>query len=99
MTNLYEATLRCLRQHGKDAKDVLWVGDGNSYCSWEKFREDAYYFYFDSGYGAQEVEPKLIVCGDGWWLERREYDGSEWWQFCTAPKKPAHEEKLRLNAF
>lgn len=99
MTNLYEDTVRCLRWHDKAPKDVLWVSDGRGkYCTWFEFAREAENFYFDSGYGCQEVAPKLVVCGDDWWLERREYDGSEWWEYCTMPKRPAHEGEIDLNA-
>jgi hypothetical protein len=30
---------------------------------------------------------KIIVVGKDWWLERHEYDGSEWWEFKTMPDK------------
>ena len=26
-----------------------------------------------------------MLVGDGWWIERFEYDGSEWWEFKTIP--------------
>lgn len=26
-----------------------------------------------------------MVVGDDWWLERHEYDGSEWWEFKRLP--------------
>lgn len=26
-----------------------------------------------------------MLVGDGWWIERAEYDGSEWWEFKTIP--------------
>ena len=29
-----------------------------------------------------------VAVGDNWWLERAEYDGSEWWEFKTIPKEP-----------
>lgn len=28
------------------------------------------------------------MAGDDWWLERAEYDGSEWWKFKTLPVEP-----------
>jgi hypothetical protein len=27
-----------------------------------------------------------MVIGSDWWLERHEYDGSEWWEFKSLPK-------------
>ena len=43
---------------------------------------------YDDGFGGQTVAKDLLVVGDGWWLERNEYDGSEWWEFRRPPQKP-----------
>lgn len=40
--------------------------------------------HYDNGYGAQELFG-YIVFTDGTWLERHEYDGSEWWEFKRTP--------------
>jgi len=37
---------------------------------------------YDDGYGSQELEG-IVLFKDGTWLEREEYDGSEWWRFFT----------------
>ena len=29
----------------------------------------------------------LVVVGEGWWLERCDYEGAEWWEFKTLPIK------------
>lgn len=42
----------------------------------------------NNGYGWPEIPKDLVVVGDNWWLERAEYDGSEWWEFKTIPKEP-----------
>jgi len=39
---------------------------------------------YDSGFGGQMVYG-IIVFDNQSWLERREYDGSEWWQKCSFP--------------
>tara|TARA_Y100000590_G_C15483766_1_gene925012 strand:- start:526 stop:834 length:309 start_codon:yes stop_codon:yes gene_type:complete len=38
---------------------------------------------YDDGYGTQELHGTIWL-KDGTWMERGEYDGSEWWnhQFC-----------------
>ena len=87
MDNLKKETLHILREFGKTKKDVRWVG-----C--EQFTIDTDLFWeladrkYDEGYGAAEVAPDLLVVGDDWWLERHEYDGSEWWEFKRLPEKP-----------
>ena len=39
---------------------------------------------YDDGYGSQELEG-IVLFDDGTWLEREEYDGSEWWRFLATP--------------
>ena len=44
-------------------------------------------FEYDAGYGLQHL------CGTVWlkddsWMERREYDGSEWWEHKVLPTIP-----------
>jgi hypothetical protein len=42
---------------------------------------------YDNGYGSQWIQGTVWL-SDGSWLERREYDGSEWWNHCTMPPLP-----------
>jgi hypothetical protein len=95
MTNLLEETKEILEENGKVLDDVEWVGCTTSgWFNYEfhgikaktEFIEWAN-FEYDSGYGGEEVASSLKVMGDDWWLERHEYDGSEWWEFKTMPKK------------
>ncbi len=84
---LLEETIEFLKTYGKTPEDVLWCGDEHHWFPWEVFEVYAD-FEYDSGFGGQEVAPDILVVGDGWWMERGEYDGSEWWEFKTLPKKP-----------
>lgn len=84
MTNLLKETLRVLEQNGKAPHDVRWVGRVGPYTdpphpfgSWGDFSKFAD-FEYDAGYGGAEIESDLKIVGDDWWLERGEYDGSEW---------------------
>ena len=100
MINLARETLDILKEHGKTIKDIRWVGG----CLWNK-REypDMYWespddFFikaartnYNNGYGEVELDPQLVVVGDDWWLEREDYDGREWWEFKTMPKKEDYE--------
>ena len=104
MQNLLIETISCLNEHGRETSDVLWVG--RNYYKWEEkerviykstwddFREKAN-FRYDSGYGCAEIPSDLIVVGRDFWLERHEYDGSEWWEFKSMPPEP--EETRELN--
>ena len=44
-------------------------------------------FEYDNGYGIQEIEG-CIWYQDGTWSDRREYDGSEWWEHQACPPLP-----------
>ena len=44
-------------------------------------------FEYDDGYGPQEIEGTVWL-KDGTWLERGEYDGSEWWEHRYLPTIP-----------
>ena len=95
MTNLLTETYVELLRNGKLTTDVLWVGTLKSYTDWETFYNTASIEY-NSGFGGQEINPRLLVVGDDWWLERHEYDGSEWWEFKCLPIKPDEKMGVRL---
>jgi hypothetical protein len=86
MSNLKEETIIFMSHHNKTMADVRWIGhsDGNVKIHPDYFLEIADKEY-DAGYGGQEVNGSLVVVGDDWWMERHEYDGSEWWEFKTIP--------------
>lgn len=44
-------------------------------------------FDYGSGYGGQELYGTVWL-KDGTWLERGEYDGSEWWEHRFLPQIP-----------
>ena len=49
-------------------------------------------FEYDNGYGILELSG-LVWFDDNSWLERREYGGSEWWEYKQYPEIP--EECLK----
>ena len=85
--NLLRETIKVLKEYNKEPKDVEWVGTNDGYITWDKFKKLADRNY-DNGYGGEEVNIDLVVVGKDWWLERHEYDGSEWWEYKTLPQKP-----------
>ena len=89
MKNLLNETLEKLETYNKTESDVSYV-DYEGYFSFEKFKKIANFEYND-GYGGNEIPMSLKIVGDNWWLERAEYDGSEWWEFKTMPLKPNKE--------
>ena len=90
MTNLLHETLKILEYNGKSFEDIQWVGTSTGEISLASFLQEADADY-DNSYGVEEVNLTLVVVGDDWWLERREYDGSEWWEYETKPQKPKRQ--------
>jgi hypothetical protein len=95
MPNLLEETEDELAVCHKTPKDVLWVGtlDGTETITWEEFAKLAD-FYYDDGYVALEIRLDLAVVGKDWWMERHEYDGSEWWEYKEMPIIKENPKKL-----
>ncbi len=87
MENLLNETLAVLKSNNLEPKDVLWIGNKNIKTDWENFAKIADVNY-DNGFGGQVVATDLKVVGKYWWIERHEYDGSEWWEFKQLPKEP-----------
>ena len=52
-------------------------------------------FEYDNGYGLRYLYGKILF-KDNSWLERGEYDGSEWWEYKISPKK---ENLLKGNCY
>lgn len=84
--NLLKETIDKIERSGFSVEDVEWVGskDGLYSIAWNYFVSIADVEY-DNRYGVVGIAEDLVVVGNGWWLERGEYDGAEWWSFNTAP--------------
>jgi hypothetical protein len=85
MKNLWEETIKELKDNGKNFDDVVAICGRKFQISKEDFIRHSNTIY-DSGYGASEVAEDLLIVGNDFWLERHEYDGSEWWEFKQKPK-------------
>ena len=87
MNNLKSETIKILNSFNKNPEDIKWIG-----CKYFKIPINQFWKmadrYYDSGYGTQEVAEDLLIVGEDWWLERNEYDGSEWWEYKNYPKEP-----------
>lgn len=90
MTNLKKETIEALSQNGKTKEDVIWAGTPEQEIPLVLFWQYTDKEYND-GYGHPEVNQRLVVVGDNWWLERYEYDGSEWWEYKELPTRPKEE--------
>jgi len=88
MINFKTETLKVLELYNLDVDSILYVSmcpdDEVYFFKWEDFI-DVCDFEYDNGYGGVEINSTLIVVGDTWWLERNEYDGSEWWTLKRPP--------------
>ncbi len=93
--NLLKETKEILKQNNKKIEDIRWIGNNIYFVDIEKFIEIANVNYNDD-FGSSKVAEDLLIVGDNWWLERHEYDGSEWWEYKTIPIMP--KEKLELKA-
>ena len=89
--NLLQETIKKLDENGKSLSDVQFVMAGDSHGLYE-IPLDAFLILsnidYDNDYGSAEINTSLTVVGAGWWLERAEYDGSEWWEYKETIKKP-----------
>lgn len=86
MANLLKETKEILEQHSKTFDDIIFVGDksDHSKITVKEFLEHAN-FEYDDGFGSEEINTDLILVGKDFWLERHEYDGSEWWEYKSMP--------------
>ena len=92
--NLLLETLDVLADQGYRLADIEWVGCSEFEIPLNRFIELADREY-DAGYGKEEVCPDLIVSlKDGSWLERRGYDGAEWWDYQSRLRPP---KEFRAN--
>lgn len=95
--NLLNETLEDLADNGKAPEDVRWVGvaaesyEAGWWIDWATFVNTACAAIYPRDRGGSHIEPHLVVVGDGWWLERWEFDGAEGWDFKTQPAKPEAE--------
>lgn len=84
--NFLESTINALVNNNKTIDDVLFVRNKTEQCSFIRFAEIVNNFTYINSFGCHEIDSDLVVVGkDGWWLERFNYDGTEYWVFKTTP--------------
>ena len=108
MINLLNETKEMLVSHGKWCEDVefvvgfssstegylRWSSHSNDELvrtTWEEFAAKANKNY-DNSFGGTEVLEVTMIVGKDFWLERHEYDGSEWWEYKELPKAENYSE-------
>lgn len=85
MRNLWEETIENLADRKKCFDDVVAICGNDFQITKEDFEKYSKTEY-DDGYGSPKVAEDLLIIGADFWLERHEYDGSEWWEFKQMPK-------------
>lgn len=85
MTNFKEEILYNLNKYGKTINDIVSVQGDDFKVDKDKFLYLCD-FNYSSGYGAAEIPQDLKIVGSDWWIERHEYDGSEWFEFKCMPR-------------
>lgn len=94
MSNLWEETIEFLKENDKTFEDVLFIQGDDFNVTKENFESVAKKTDYDSGFGAQHVATDLMLVGDDWWIERAEYDGSEWWEFKSIPVRKQYMKNI-----
>ena len=95
--NLLQETLEKIKNYHKQESDIVYIGDGHgSCCTLDEFKIMANIEY-DNSWGSAEILTSLkIVFNDGTWLERGEYDGSEWWDYMEIPNQKSDKKLTSL---
>ena len=99
--NLLKETIEDIHRFGKSLSDISFIGSSikDINISWEQFLILANKEY-DNGYGSQEVSKDLIIVfNDGSYMDRSEYDGSEWWSYRKVREKPHPSSPNAFNIF
>lgn len=95
MRNLWEETINKLENYSIKWEDVTAVIlEGDCVITKENFEEVARRTNYDNDFGLAEIPSNLKILGWNWWLERAEYDGSEWWELKTMPIIPNKLDKI-----
>lgn len=102
MVNFLKETEEALKENGHTFDDVRWIGtigcagfDEEETMPVDLFIKNAD-FEYDNSYGGVEINSCLVVVGDDWYLERHEYDGSEWWEYKKVPIMPTETTERNI---
>ena len=70
-----------------DTSNEILLREGYTQEEYQEFLEKLDFDY-DSGYGIQHMYGTVWFTEPGVWMERRDYDGSEWWEIYKCPEIP-----------
>ena len=99
MINAQQELLSVLDNIGKTPSDISWMlvytadysGVSEAFTSIDQLD-----FKYDNDYETQKLFG-IVFFNDNTWLERGEYDGSEWWEHITAPTLERWKEKYSIE--
>lgn len=94
--NAWEEASSVLKNNGKTLDDVMWVGS-----TYAKIPFSLFIKLLDINYMDNCLPMDLIVCGDGWWLEREDKCDNGFWRFRALPTQPDNfvkPESLLMDA-
>ena len=93
--NLYDETVAFLADHNKSFDDVVFVSGNGHEIELNNFIKISREYDYYEGYGGNEVPMDLMIVGEDWWIERHEYDGSEWWEYKALPVRPPTVKEVK----
>lgn len=96
MINFLEETTAILEQHNKSWSDVCFIRTEEVQVKDIENFKKSMDFEYDNGFGSEKIPMDLILVGKNWWIERHEYDGSEWWEYKSLPSKSSKIEDVFL---
>ena len=86
MINFIQETLNIMELNGKQKDDIKHIGSKDCYIEIDDFFR-VFDVDYDNSFGSPHMPTDMVIIfNDGSWLERHEYDGSEWWEFKQTPK-------------
>lgn len=99
-TNFGEETTDILVRYDYTVDDIDWIGNRAFEIPIHEFFDVARHTNYYAGYGSAAMPLDIIiVMKNGNWLERSEYDGSEWWRLVQVPQKPILKNHLKVKDF
>lgn len=104
--NALEELIKICERYWKSLEDIAywWVGweyenqcifNSDSIEIMKKFLQDNYACY-DAWWWSQELFGE-VVFKDSTWLERWEYDWSEWWEYKKCPERRLSKDEARIK--
>ena len=96
--NLYDETVKVLEIHNKTIDDIKYIGTSKTKVNIYKAIELMKKTNYDDDFGSQEIANNLIIKGSDFIMKRREYDGSEWWDY-EYTDKPLPQVETDVKSF